>query len=144
MEQPLLMRDRTIPLVIYWRTFLLRCEVCKRYLRMWLILVSSQTPLKAVLNYSPCEVCKRYLRMWFSVSPDPSPSSVEGRSWDKARVFGYYDCVIALLCKFYEYNEKKIHADEAWYWPKRILHSGWLYMTSRSNFKRDVVHWLSM
>lgn len=31
-------------------------------------------------------------------------------------------------------------AEEAWYWPKHILHSGRLCITSRPIYKRDVIH----
>ena len=33
-------------------------------------------------------------------------------------------------------------ADEAWYCPKHVLHSGWLCITSRPIFRGDVVGWL--
>ena len=32
--------------------------------------------------------------------------------------------------------------NEAWYWPKCVLRSGWLCITSRPIFKGDVVRWL--
>ena len=35
-------------------------------------------------------------------------------------------------------------SDEAWYWLKHVLHSGWLYITSRPICKGDGVCWLLM
>ena len=32
--------------------------------------------------------------------------------------------------------------DVTWCWPKHILHSGWLCLTSRPIFKGDMLHWL--
>ena len=46
------------------------------------------------------------------------------------------DCI---LCLRWQSSSPSYYstADEAWYWPKRILHSGWLYITSRA-----VVRWM--
>ena len=44
-----------------------------------------------------------------------------------------------------EFVNKQHVADEPWYWLKRVLCSGWLYITSRPIFfKGDVVCWLFM
>ena len=42
------------------------------------------------------------------------------------------------MTAFYAWDSNPSHssaANEAWYWPKRILHSGWLCITSRPIFK---------
>ena len=53
------------------------------------------------------------------------------------------DCILCMRWQFSSLSHSSIAIRLAWYWQKRVLHSGWLCITIRSAFfiERDVVHW---